>query len=205
MITKASMGIILVAGLCFGGSFLGTVAVRSQTVITPERVAQSPIAKRLKLDPDQAKIVEAHDPSFVDDLNTLRTNLEVARSRLVAAFENENVTDDEIRQRVEATIEAHNQLERRVAEYLIAVRDHLTPKQKRQLYGFCAEKVRECGKRWRRGWGRHGGASDGASERGKGRGWGRGQGHERGRGHGQRQGEEHAPAKERSDSVHDDG
>ncbi len=179
MITKASIGIVFVAGLCFGGSFLGTAAVRSQSVATPEHVAQSPIAKRLHLDPKQAKIIEAYDPSFVGDLRTLRKNLEGARSLLAASFEDENVTDDEIRQRVEATIEAHNQLERRVAEYLIAVRDHLTPKQQRQLYGFCAEKVRECGKRWRRGWGRHDDASHGS---GRGQGYGRGRG--QGRGHG---------------------
>ena len=192
MITKPGMGIILVAGLCFVGSFLGTVTVRSQGIATPEPTAQSPIAKRLKLDPERAKTIEACDPNFVDDLNTLRNDLEKARSLLAAAFEDENVADDEIRQRVEATIEAHNQLERRVAEYLIAVRDHLTPRQQRQLYGLCAEKVRECGKRWRRGWGRHGDASDGTFGPGKGRGYGRGQG----RGHGQGQG--HGPGAGRS-------
>ena len=100
MITKASICIVVVAGLCFGGSFLGTVAVRSQDVITSEPVVQSPIAKRLKLDPEQAKTVEAHDPSFVDDVSTLRTNLQEARSMLAAAFEDENATDDEIRRRV---------------------------------------------------------------------------------------------------------
>jgi phage shock protein A len=46
-------------------------------------------------------------------LNTLWDDLEKARSLLAVALEDENVTGDEIRQRVEAAIEAHNQLERR--------------------------------------------------------------------------------------------
>ena len=176
MITRASVGIILVAGLCFGGSFLGTVAVRSKGVTTPEPTGQSPIAERLNLDAEQAKLIEDHDSNFVTDLNTLRTNLEAARSRLAAAFEDENIPDDEILRRVEAAIEAHNQLERRVAEYLISVRDHLTPQQQRQLYRLCAEQVRERGKRWRRGWRGRDDASDGGCRCGKGRGRGRGRG-----------------------------
>jgi hypothetical protein len=185
------MGMILIAGLCFGGSFLRTVAMRSQDVVTSAAAAKSPIAERLDLDPQQVKVIEAHDLSFVNDLSTLRKDLEMARSRLAASFENENATDDEIHQRVEAAIDAHNRLERRVAEYLIAVRDHLTPKQQRQLYGLCAEKVRECGKRWRRGWARHDDTFRGGHGRGKGPGRGRGQGRGQGRGHGHGQGQNH--------------
>lgn len=201
MITRATIGILIAAGLCFGGSLLGTVAVRSQNVTASEPVAQSPVAKRLRLDPEQAKIIEASDPQFIDDLRALRRNLEQARSMLAAAFEDENISDDEIRDRVEAAIEAHNRLERRVAEYLIAVRDHLTPKQQRQLYGLCAEKVRECGRRWRRGWGRHDDAPGGGFGRGKGRGRGGGQG--RGEGHGQGQGQ--GPGAEHGGDARNDG
>ena len=182
MITKASISIAVVAALCFGGSFLGTVATRSQGTTTSAPAPASPLVQRLNLDAEQVQVLEAHDPQFAEDLQTLREKLERARSMLADVFEREDATDDDIRQRVEAAIEAHNQLERRVAEYLIAVRDHLTPKQQRQLYNLCAEKVRECGQRWRRGWGRHGG-SGGGNGRGKGGGCGREHKHGRGRAH----------------------
>ena len=184
MITKATIGITLFAGLCFGGSLLGTVAVRQQGAATPAPVQCSPLVHRLGLDPQQARLIEeANDPQFGQDTIALRTRLDEARLALAAAFESETATDDEIRAHVETVIQVHNQLERRVAEYLIAVRNHLTPAQQRQLYGMCAEKVRECGRRWRQGRGYRGNAADADTQRGRG-GRGRGQGHGRGRGSG---------------------
>ncbi|MCK4660576.1 MAG: periplasmic heavy metal sensor [Phycisphaerae bacterium] len=177
MITKASVAIAVLAGLCFGGSFLGTVATRSQTTTAPAHPVCSPLTRRLGLDAEQAKLIQAHDPQFAGDMRVFREKLEEARSMLAVAFENESATDDEIRTCVEVVIEAHNQLERRVAEYLIAVRDHLTPEQRKQLCGLCARKVRECGRRWRHRQGRHGDElNDNASHEQRGRGCGRGRG-----------------------------
>ena len=151
MITKAGIGIAVVACLCFGGSFLGTVATRSQSAPAAEPPPPLPVVSRLNLDSEQAKAVEARDPQFAGDFRTLRQALEDARSALAATFEDESATDDQIREQVEAVIAAHNRLERRVAEYLIAVRDHLTPGQQKKLFGLCAKRVRECGRRWRCG------------------------------------------------------
>lgn len=179
MIAKASIGIVAVAGLCFGGSFLGTVATRSQSAPTVEPPLPSPVVSRLNLDPEQAKDVEARDPQFAEDFRTLRHALEDARSALAATFEDANAADERIREQVEAVIAAHNRLERRVAEYLIAVRDHLTPRQQKKLFGLCAERVRECGRRWRCGRGagaRPDEIGKPRERRGRGRGHGRGTG-----------------------------
>ncbi|MFH1749239.1 MAG: periplasmic heavy metal sensor [Planctomycetota bacterium] len=193
MITKASIGFTVVAALCFGGSFLGTVATRSQTTTAPASAPYSPLARQLGLNPEQAKVLEAHDPQFAEDFRALREKLEEARLTLATLFEKESATGDEIRAQVEAAIEAHNQLERRVAEYVITIRDHLTPEQQKLLYGLCAEKVRECGGRWRHGRGRHADAAegDGSNDRsgsGQGRGGGQCQGRGQGRGCGRGQG-----------------
>lgn len=203
MITKASIGIIVIAALCFGASFLATVAVRSEDVPATRPILRSPLARQLQLGPEQAKIIEAHDPKFPEDVRILQKELAQARSMLAAAFEDEGVTDDEIRQRVEATIEVHNRLERRVVEYLISVRDHLTPQQKGQLYGLCAEKVRAGGKRWRGGRGRQGDASDDGCRCGKGR--GRGRGHGRGQGRGPEPVQGHGLDRERDGGAQDGG
>jgi Spy/CpxP family protein refolding chaperone len=204
MISKAGIGITVVAALCFGGSFLGTVATRSQSTTSPASAPGSPLARRLGLTPEHVKVLEAHDPQFAEDVKTLRTNLENARLMLASVFEKEGATNEEIRAQVEAAIEAHNQLERRVAEYVIEVRDHLTPEQQKKLYGLCAEKVRECGKRWRHGRGRQADVAEGDPShtgcgRGRGRGGGRckehgqggGCGRGQGQGHGQGQGRGH--------------
>jgi len=189
MITKASIGIAFVAALCFGGSFFGTVVTRLQTTTAPASAPCSPLARRLGLNPEQVKVLEAHDPQFAEDFRALREKLEEARLTLAAVFEKESATGDEIRAQVEAAIEAHNQLERRVAEYVITVRDHLTPEQQKRLFGLCAEKVRESGRRWRHGRGHHSNVMDddgsqGGWRRGQGRGHGRGEGYGRGQGHG---------------------
>jgi Spy/CpxP family protein refolding chaperone len=186
MITKTSLTIGVVAALCFGGSFIGTVATRSRA--TPPAVEPQPLpplARQIGLDAEQARVLDAKDPQFAADLQALRDELEKARSELAAAFDDPNTTDDEIRRRIEAVIEAHNRVERRVGEYLITVRDQLTPEQQKRLFGLCAEKVRERGKRWRHGraHGRESGIeNDNTSEHAPGAGQGHGEGQGRGKG-----------------------
>ncbi len=173
MIAKTTIGIVLVAALCFGGSLVGTVAMRSQGPAGND-VVLSPIADRLGLNPEQAESIKEQDPVFAEELGLLQGELHDARSQLAATFEKEDAGDDEIRQRVEAVIEAHNRVERRVAEYLITVRGHLTAQQQKQLYGLCAAKVRECSRKCCRDcsrWGKSG--SEGCRRGGAGHGPGR--------------------------------
>jgi len=150
MITKAGISITVLAVLCFGASFLWTVSTQSQdvTVTPPTAAAASPLACCFDMEPEQAESIAAQDPTFTQDLRILRGRFQDAQTALVAAFEMESATDEEIRSRVEAAIEAHNKLERRMANYIIKVRSHLTPCQQKRLFGLCAQNIRECGKRW---------------------------------------------------------
>ncbi|MCP4590904.1 MAG: periplasmic heavy metal sensor [bacterium] len=150
MTTRAGIGFLLLVSLCFGGSFWGTVATRTlpAPTVQPARVVSCPLARELELDAQQAAAIDSRDPQFAEDLKVLRSALGEARTALAAAFEREDAAAADIREHVEDTIQAHNRLERRVAEYLIAVRDHLTVEQQARLLGFCAKSVRECGRRW---------------------------------------------------------
>lgn len=180
MITKAGLGLLSAVVLCFGGGFLGTVATRSQPTTAPAQTKSSPVARWLGLGQEEAKTLEDYDPQFAEDLETLRKQLDNARSALAAEFENEDATDEEIRGLVEVTIEAHNRLERRVAGYLIEVRRHLTPCQQKRLFGLAAKQVRKCCRRCRGTQGADFTPVDGRpcsqKERGKGKGPRRGPG-----------------------------
>lgn len=172
--SRANKGIVIAAVVFFGGSMLGTVMTRSAQPETPSPESLPPVVRQLELDTEQAELIASHDPNFCSEMKVLRSKLDEARAALAAAFE-DGSSDDVVRNRSEAVLEAHIAVERRVMEYLITVRDHLTPEQQKKLSGLCAEKVRERGKRWGRGWGDgggHGNGSDEGGNRGKGRGRG---------------------------------
>ncbi len=146
MITKAGLSLMAVAALVFTGAFLTTVG----TTPKPSTGASlPPLARRLGVDAETAAIIHAQDPAFTEDVTALRKKLDAARERLAELFETINASDEQIREAVDASINAHNELERRVSEYLIAVRKHLTPDQQKKLFGLCATEIRECRERCR--------------------------------------------------------
>jgi hypothetical protein len=120
--------------------------------------------------------IDSRDATFKADLASLRAELAARRQALADALESPDSSDDEVRNGVERIIETHNTLERRVTEYLLVVRDELTPQQRTKLFRLCSEGVRGG---HGRGWGRGGGRGAG---RGRGMGGGRGRGHGRGGG-----------------------
>ncbi|MBN1511142.1 MAG: periplasmic heavy metal sensor [Phycisphaerae bacterium] len=144
MITKAGMTLMAVAAVVFAGAFLTTVG----TTPTPStNTPMPPLARWLGVDAETAAIIHEQDPAFTEDVTALRRELDSARARLAELFENAEASDEQIRAAVDASIAAHNELERRVSEYLIAVRKHLTPDQQKKLFGLCANEIRECRKR----------------------------------------------------------
>ena len=183
--TKATRRMVLLAVILFAGSFAGTIATRSQMIEPASRPAGSPLTQWLHLDAEQAVAVNKHDPRFSEDLAQLRGKLADERSKLIAMFENVDTGDEELREQIEAVIEAHNRQERRVADYLITVRHLLNPAQQQRLFSLCADNIRYCWRqqRWRHGQrqgeiGGPGGGGGGRHGQGQGRGWrgGRGQG-----------------------------
>jgi Spy/CpxP family protein refolding chaperone len=109
-----------------------------------------------------------HDPQFAADLQRLRDALARGRAELAAALEDGASNDQQIRARSEAVIAASAALERRVTDYLLAIRRHLTPEQQKRLFGICAQGVRQGGGgQWR-----HGRDGDGPPPMGRGMGRG---------------------------------
>ncbi len=135
----------------FAASFAGTIAARSQPSSEEKPRLGSPLAAWLDLDKKTAAEIESLDPQFSEELKLLQQGLADARSALATLLEDEDVTNDRIREQVEKCIAVHNAMERRVADYLLAVRDHLTSAQQKKLFRLCAEGVR---KGRGHGWGR---------------------------------------------------
>jgi Spy/CpxP family protein refolding chaperone len=161
MISSTLIRNAVIALLALGGSFAATVFVRSQPPagppVDPAASTHSgpdghSLEQRLGLTEDQARRIAELSPTFEDDLRRLREELEAARLQLAAAFDEGHATDETIQTLAEATIEAHNRLERAVIKHLLVVRHHLTAEQQKRLFEICAEGVREGGgRRWRHG------------------------------------------------------
>ena len=145
MITKAGWPMLLLSVVFFLGSFAGTVATRSQAPTTEPAADSAPIplACWLELSEEQTQALGKVDPSFVDERWSLQRSLDQARTKLALLFEDKGVSDGALREQVELVIAAHNALERRVAEHLIAVRPHLAPGHQKTLFCLCAERVRQ--------------------------------------------------------------
>jgi hypothetical protein len=159
--SKVNRHFMFLTFLLFVGSFAVTVATRSQTTEPVNPAPSTPLAQWLHLEHEQATEVDKHDPQFAEDVRKLRETLANERARLITLFENIETSDEELRQQIEVVIDAHNQVELRVADYLITVRHHLTPAQQQRLFSLCAENIRYCWReqRWRSGRGPgHGGA-----------------------------------------------
>lgn len=107
--------------------------------------AMQALAAWLNLTPQQQRELHQHDPTFASEQQALRRQLAQAQGDLAAAMEDPHSSDHLIMQRTEAVISAGAALQRRVARYLLVVRDHLTAAQRQQLFGLCAQTLRGTG------------------------------------------------------------
>ena len=136
------------------------------------------LSQWLELSPERDEAVRKADPDFEQDSELLTANLAAEREKLAALLGEPASTDQQVLDRVERVIAAHNSLERRVAKHVLAIRAHLTAEQQQRLMGLCASGVRRAaGRPWRRGRG------GGQGQTGMGQGGGHGEG---GRGQGGR-------------------
>jgi hypothetical protein len=135
------------------------------------------LARWLRLDPAARQPVAAIEEVYRAERHDFEAAVAAERETLAGLFEDASVSDDEILEQVERVIAANNALERRTAEFLVAVRPHLNSAQQQRLLRHFAEGVREGGRHRRR----HGLQRDGdeSGRRGgppAGRGPGRGRG-----------------------------
>lgn len=92
---------------------------------------------RLRLTQEQAAWIGQQDPNFDAQCVVLRDRLYEAHTNLVASLENAQSTDQELTTKVDALIDAHNALERRVAQHIVLLRPQLTQRQLDQLCELC--------------------------------------------------------------------
>ncbi len=151
--------VILILAVAFAaGSFVMTYAWQPPTATGPSRT-EAPcstmpgcsvgccksLASWLGLESKQVRQVEQITREYSDKRIKLESTLFAERQKLAELFDNDTATDEEILQQVERVIEADSLLERCVVAHLVALRPHLTSKQRTQLYQRCAKGVRNAG------------------------------------------------------------
>ncbi|MBU0639214.1 MAG: hypothetical protein KKB50_10150 [Planctomycetes bacterium] len=142
--------------LCALGSFMATHARQSQPAAQEaHRQPAGPtevLGTWLRLLPEQIERISGVDPEFDDEKTLLEAALEAEREKLATMFEAVDATDEAILRQVETVIAVHDQLERRVAQHLLALRPHLTDEPRSKLFRRCADGIRAAGgHRWRHG------------------------------------------------------
>ena len=130
-----TLGVSLVFG---AGAFVATVWAHG--AFGPEKDAH-PVGW-LGLSEEQHEAIHATAPTFDDDAVKLADQLRRRRHELADLLESEGAADAQVLEQVELVIAAHNALERRVAQHVLAIRKHLTPAQQKRLMGLCARQVR---------------------------------------------------------------
>ena len=144
---------------------------------------RTPMSHLLELPPEQERIINEADPSFPGDAGKLAAALDAEQEKLATLLEDPGSNRETTMAQVETMMIAHNNLERRVAEHVLEVREHLTPEQRKKLMGLMAQRVRVTQNRMQRcrwGWGR--GREGGGGRGGNGGGGGRhGQGNDPGK------------------------
>lgn len=158
MIMRRRILLVVTAVISATAAFAATSAIRGAAGSASPAAATSrpaggiePLLRWLNVPEAQRRRVAEHDPSFAADVRRLREEVDARRAELAAVLENADSPDELVIQRVEAAIAAKNALERRVARYLITIRQHLTSEQRHRLLSLCAECVRESCMCWRSG------------------------------------------------------
>ena len=152
--------------------------------------ARPPMSRLLTLSDQQERAINEADPSFQADAARLASQLDAVQADLALLLEDPATDKQEAMAKVETMMLAHNALERRVAEHVLEVREHLTLEQSKSLMGLMAERVRSTRNRMQRcrwGWGRASGKGCCGGQdncRGNGGGAGKGQGAGNGQGAG---------------------
>ena len=95
------------------------------------------LARRLRLDEEQVSILRDKDSGFETDSIRLRDILLTERTKLLVLFEDPNSTGEELLQQIDKLIQAHSQIERRIAKYVLVLRPYLTAEQQKWLIGLC--------------------------------------------------------------------
>ena len=141
-------GTWMIIGACVGvglASFLVTAkAAPSDATTTTTGMTSSfqPLCRWLALSQAQQQQVGHDDPAFETEATVLRENVHGARERLAALMEASEVSEPDVLSQVDRVTAAENALQRRVTQYVLRIRPHLTSVQQQNLMALCAQAVR---------------------------------------------------------------
>ena len=95
------------------------------------------LARRLQMTEAQIVWARQQDPDFEDDCARLKSRLREAYTALLAGLERTDASDENRLAGLDDLIEAHNSLERRVAEHVVLLRPRLSQEQLEHLAKLC--------------------------------------------------------------------
>lgn len=104
------------------------------------------LASTLGLTDTQQQAADQKDPAFQADTQQLAQEIRQAHDELAQALQDPAIPDNQVSQALEKVIGLQTQLEQRTVEYVLSIRDQLTPAQQQQLMGLS-----QGGWRWRNG------------------------------------------------------
>ena len=147
MISKKTVAVAIIAILAGAASFFATRAIASREPVafgggsSRQRPCRA-LTSWMQLSAEQTEAIGRDDPDFEADCVRLDSELMEQRMILADLLAKPSTPKADILGQVEQVITTHNALERRVAQYLLVVRDHLSADQQKQLMGLCAKSVR---------------------------------------------------------------
>jgi hypothetical protein len=99
--------------------------------------SMSGLAHRLQLTQEQSTWIQQQDPNFEEQCVLLRDRLYEVHAAFVVSFENAQMTEQELATKLDALIEAHDALEKKVAQHIMLLRSKLSQEQRDLLSGLC--------------------------------------------------------------------
>jgi uncharacterized membrane protein len=104
--------------------------------------AADPVGRWLALSPEQTAEVQKDDAPFAADMQSLGNRVRQERQKLADLLESASTPDGEMHAQLQRALDADAALQRRVLDYVLRVRPHLSAEQQRQLLGLCAQGFR---------------------------------------------------------------
>lgn len=138
MITSRTLRFTLLCAGCAAASFLATVWSASPAAPPASATQPSAFFRWLDVSPAQQRDIQIDDPAFERDLDTLRSQVQGQRAALADLLNTPDAPDAQVLAQIDRLAESQRLLQRRIGEYLLRVRDHLTQPQRLQLMDLCA-------------------------------------------------------------------
>jgi len=164
--------------LALNVSTLGTITYKGK-LWEPELQQESssaPIVETLNLDSDQAEKLAAHRKAFLDDWETIETELQASRARLLAAIRDESPDPSKLWQLIDEIAQLQSRAEKQAVARLLQEKAILTPQQNERYFSQLENRMNQAVGRMQRYRGGRAGWQDMPAGQGSSRGGGKGPG-----------------------------